>query len=110
MLLSSQYSNLANRADAKTLGNYVDILANYNSPSKLFTVPNDGYINIYTDSPAGTNARVLIRQNGSDLFSVGAAGNGTSYGRNAMFVKKGMTIYATAEGSGFKNVLYHPLS
>lgn len=109
MFLNSQYSNLANRVDAKTFGAYVD-LTQYNSSSKLYTVPNDGYVSIYVDSPVTTNAKVFVRQSGTDLFSVGAAGNGSSYGRNAFYVKKGMTIYTTSEGNGFKSVIYRPLS
>ena len=101
--VTTQISNLTKNQ----LGNRVDLLSY--SASNLYTVPSDGYVYILADTPTGTNAKVFFRQNGTDIFNVGAAGNGSSYGRNALFVKKGMTIYATAEGSGFKYAFYYPL-
>lgn len=109
MLLISQNSNLTNRVDANTLGNAVDLIG-YTSSSNPYTFPNDGYLYITCDSPVGTNVKAYFRQGSNDMFGLGCAGDGASYGRNAIFVKKGMKVYISYEGSGFHTAMYRPLS
>lgn len=82
----------------------------HTSASNPYTFPNDGYLYITCDSPAGTNVKAYFRQGSNDIFAFGCAGNGTSYGRNAIFVKKGMKVYISYEGSGFHTATYRPLS
>lgn len=93
---TSQISNLTNRVDAKTLANGVN-LTSYTA-SNPYTTPSDGYAYIYTDTPTSSVGKVFFRQGTSTIMQAGAAGNGASYGRNAIFIKKGMKIYATTEG------------
>lgn len=105
MLLSSQYSNLANRINAKTTGSIVNII-NYSSSSNAYTLPSDGYVAITCDSSTGTNVKVFI----VGSFSFGCSGSGQSYGRNALFLKKGMKVYVEYEGSGFHTASFIPIS
>lgn len=84
--LSSQNSNLANRVDAKTLAEGVN-LTSYTA-SNPYTTPSDGYAYIYTDASTGSVGKVFFRQGTSTIMQAGAAGNGASYGRNAIFIKK----------------------
>lgn len=92
----SQISNLTNRVDAKTLADGVN-LTSYTA-SNPYTTPSDGYAYIFTDAPTSSVGKVFFRQGTSTIMQAGAAGNGASYGRNAIFIKKGMKIYATTEG------------
>ena len=82
----------------------------YTSSSNPYTFPSDGYAYISCDSPVGTNVKLFIRQGNADMLALGCSGNGTSYGRNALFVKKGMKAYISYEGSGFHTASYRPLS
>ena len=107
--ISTQISNLANYVRANTLGNVVDLIG-YTSSSNPYTFPSDGYAYIYCDSPTGTNVKLFIRQGNADMLALGCSGNGASYGRNALFVKKGMKAYISYEGSGFHTASYRPLS
>lgn len=107
--ISTQISNLANRVSANTLGNNVDLIG-YTSSSNPYTFPSDGYVYTSCDSSTGTNVKVFIRQGNTDMLALGCSGNGASYGRNALFVKKGMKAYISYEGSGFHTANYRPLS
>ena len=94
--LTTEISNLTNRVDAKTLADGVN-LTSYTA-SNPYTTPSDGYAYIFTDAPTSSVGKVFFRQGTSTIMQAGAAGNGASYGRNAIFIKKGMKIYATTEG------------
>lgn len=105
MFLNSQYSNLANRINAKTTGSAVNIIG-YSSSSNVYTLPSDGYVAITCDAPAETNVKVFI----VGSFGFACSGSGQSYGRNAVFLKKGMKVYVEYEGSGFHTASFIPLS
>lgn len=107
--ITTQISNLANRVSANTLGSAVDLIG-YTSSNNPYTFPNDGYLYISCDSPSATNVKAYIRQGNTDMIALGCAGNGASYGRNSLFVKKGMKVYISYEGSGFHTANYRPLS
>ena len=95
--LSEIVGELPTASDA-SLGNYIDISA-YNAYSNLYTVPSDGYIQVYSGSTDTAGARVYgnnTTQQSDPHFSHDAP---TGNHGVSLFVKKGLKIHAVITGS-----------
>lgn len=81
---------------SNNLGNYVDIIS-YNSTTKRYTVPHDGYVRLFCANGTASNWSGLCV--GKDVEIARAIGNGTYTGFASVFVKKGMEIYVTGSNN-----------
>lgn len=104
MLLSSQYSNLANNIAGTEIN-----LNNYTSLQNAYTTTTDGYI--YVNNQAYTTQHIgvyVADKNNVTLASCHLHAT-ANFQNNALYVKKGLKIYR-ADGSTNGAAVFNPLT
>lgn len=97
----NKLADTTNRVEAKNTEAWVN-LASYNSPSKTYTFPADGYIFSYHPSNDSSTITVLGATDGGSTIAIGSTN-----ARDSLFVKKGMKCYVSGTISAAR---YTPIS